>query len=168
MTRVNLRVSFAIRAGIVSLVLAAAVPATAQTSGEASASVPVIVDGATCLMLVEAPTGTPVPGVAYTPGVDVHGRSVVPAEGPGARPLDWLPETVTIDLSVPLADRLGGAAGTARYEADARLGRLAVGRDGGVTLDGRPLVGADVAELREACRRLEVIRRAAQTRKPAR
>ena len=141
------------------------VDAWAQSETQA---VPVVVDGKACLALVEPPGATTAPGVAYTPGVDVKGRPVVPAEGPGGGATDWLSDSITIDLTVPLADRLGGQEGGVRFDADARIGQLTVRNDGRVYLDGRPVTGGNLEDLREACRRLDAIRRGAATRKPVR
>lgn len=135
----------------------------AQAAGDPP-SVPVIVDRAACLRLIDTPAGT-TGDAAYRPGVDVHGRPVVPAEGPGGPEHDWLPDPIRIQLTVPLAKKLGLGDGATNFEADAVLGDLTV-RDGRVRLDGRTVASSAVPELREACRRLEVLQDAATERKP--
>lgn len=47
----------------------------------------------------------PAPGVEYTPGVDVHGKAVAPADVGGGYGMA-LPETIDIQIGVDLADRL--------------------------------------------------------------
>lgn len=152
---------------LVLAALASAVLAPAPAVGQGDQTVPVVVDADTCLRLVEAPGTTSAPGVAYEPGVDARGRPVVLAEGPGGDGTDWLPDPVTIDLAVPLAKKLGIGDGATNYEAEARLGTLTLRDDGRVFLGDRLVAGGDLADLREACRRLDVIDRAARTRKPA-
>lgn len=47
----------------------------------------------------------PAPGVEYTPGVDVHGKSVAPADLGGGYGMA-LPESIDIQIGIDLADRL--------------------------------------------------------------
>lgn len=47
----------------------------------------------------------PAPGVEYTPGVDVHGKTVAPADLGGGYGMA-LPESIDIQIGVDLADRL--------------------------------------------------------------
>jgi hypothetical protein len=109
------------------------------------------VDPAVCRQLVEAPDdGT----VAYRPGVDVQGRAVVPAEGPGGESYDWLPDPLRIELSVPLAKKLGLGDDATNYEADGLLGTLTL-RDGQAYLDGKPITNSLLPEVQAACRRLK-------------
>ncbi len=75
--------------------------------------------------------------VTYQPGVDVHGKPVVPAdlnEGAGFQ----LPEIVKIPLSVDLATAFG-LMGFGRDELVAPLGLLEVTKDGRVLQGGNDL-----------------------------
>lgn len=91
-----------------------------------------------------------VPSADYTPGVDVRGKPVVPAEGPNGAPDHGLPETIVIDLDVNVAQRLGLALG-AGVAPDAKLGSLTVAQ-GQVLLNGQPLHRRNRADLVRACR----------------
>ena len=57
--------------------------------------------------------------VAYKPGVDVHGKPVVPADLDDNRL--QLPETIIIDLSLPLQDLYEGAKGEDEKLANAEV-----------------------------------------------
>lgn len=146
-------------AALLTAGLMAGVPAGAA---EAPAQVPVVLDPRACLMLIEPP-GTS--GAEYRPGVDVHGRPVTPAEGPAGRPDYGLPEDIVINLQIDVAERLGLGGGGTLYEPKAQLGTITV-RDGVVRLNGVPLNARGQEELRDACRRLGVLDRAARERKP--
>jgi hypothetical protein len=85
---------------------------------------------------------TPNADVAYQAGVDVHGKSVAPADLPGAAPMQ-IPQTFTIPLTLQLAKALN--LNTAQFPAnqlgsttEIPLGTLSVTGDK-VLLDGQPL-----------------------------
>lgn len=130
--------------------------------------VPVVVDYRTCLALTGAATGgrgvAAADGAAYQPGVDVHGRPVVPAEGPGGG-AEWSPigETIALDLTIDLVERYGKRVppGTTLP-----LGTLEV-RDGRAWFNGQPVAGTDRQAIWEACRRLGAVQGAAQRAKPS-
>lgn len=148
----------------VAVMLGISVDAWAESD---SGGIPVVVDRETCLRLLETAPASGTADAEYQPGVDAYGRPVVPADGPGGPAHDWLPEVVEIRLSVPLAAKLGIGDGATNYEADAQLGTLTL-RHGRVFLNGREVSSSDLPEVREACRRLDVIRDAAGERKPDR
>lgn len=93
----------------------------------------------------------PRPDVAYQPGVDAHGRKVVPAEGPDAPDMSKLvPDVLQFDIALnPLrggATRFGEtklAVGTIRFDMNT----------GEATLDGVPLTTGDTRKLLDECRR---------------
>ncbi len=92
----------------------------------------------------------PDPGVTYTPGVDVRGRPVAPADLglPQLAP----PPSVSFMLSVDLARRLnlpGGPAGG--LQAELPLGIVTV-ENNRVLFNGQPLGQEDQTALRAACR----------------
>ena len=103
----------------------------------------------------------PSAGVEYTPGVDVHGKSVAPADVGGSYQLD-LPQSIDIQIGVDLADRLGlrdakkqGTATPARrampFSGYAPLGTLSIkGND--AYWNGNRMTPQDEAVLSEACR----------------
>lgn len=101
------------------LCMLAALPASAQT-----------MEYAECKTLAEY---FPQAGVNYQPGVDVSGKSVVPADL-NAAPFE-LPDIMAIPLSVDLARRLPDAP--KGMEADASLGFLEVHKNGRITFDGK-------------------------------
>jgi hypothetical protein len=92
----------------------------------------------------------PDPGVAYQPGVDVHGRPVAPADLPGSSIRSVLPETVEFDVSFyPLARAGGGRfnqselyVGTVRYDLNT----------GEVLFNGVPLTDPEKDEMAQRCR----------------
>lgn len=129
----------------------------------AADTVPVVIDPAACRALL----ATPDAGATYRPGVDVRGRPVVPAEGPGGSAAVDLPsaDEMAIELRVDLAERLGLTGAKQGLEPKLDLGTLRV-RNGIAELNGRPLGGTDQAGLREACRRLGRLNEAAGQGKP--
>jgi hypothetical protein len=92
----------------------------------------------------------PDPGVAYQPGVDVHGKPVAPADLPGSSIRSVLPETVEFDVSFyPLARAKGGRfnqselyVGTVRYDLNT----------GEVLFNGVPLTDPEKDEMAQRCR----------------
>jgi hypothetical protein len=74
-------------------------------------------------------------GVAYQPGVDVHGKPVVPADLDAA-PVAALPETITVPLSIDLAERLRNS-NVEGLQLEAPLGMLEIHQNGRVVYDGK-------------------------------
>ncbi|GAA0568524.1 hypothetical protein GCM10009099_02650 [Caenispirillum bisanense] len=105
------------------------------------------------------------PGVAYEPGVDVHGRAVAPADVGGGYRMD-LPEEISFYIGLDLGERLQGRvpeAARGALQAETVLGAVTI-RDGIVYWNGEPMEPSVQRELREACRTLEAQRRAARQR----
>ncbi len=92
----------------------------------------------------------PPPDVAYTPGVDVYGRPVEPADLPGA-PRIQLPETITFDVAADLR-RFGLPRSSRLFQPHADLGQISVEKNGRVYLDGQPLQDSDSDALAAFCR----------------
>jgi hypothetical protein len=77
---------------------------------------------------------TPADDVAFTPGVDVNGNAVVPADLGGGYGMITAPDEVTIDIRVDLADRLplggrggpGGSAASALISGEGVVGQVTV------------------------------------------
>jgi len=114
----------------------AAFPTAAQT---------LVVRPEVCATLTELP---PDPGVAYTPGVDVSGRPVVPADLASGRGFD----EVVIPLSVDLKRRLGIKLAETLFPLGAELGYVTI-VDGRAYLNGEPLANGSESALAELCRR---------------
>lgn len=76
----------------------------------------------------------PAGDVAYTPGVDVHGKPVVPADLGGAAAI--VPDTVVVPLSVDLAQRLQNS-NVEGLKLEAPLGMLEIHQNGRVTYNGQ-------------------------------
>lgn len=94
----------------------------------------------------QLPRHIPDPGVAYTPGVDVGGKPVVPADlpGRGSRRLGFeMP--VTLDL----AKQLGFDVPT-NAPGNTQVGKLTI-ENGKTLFNGRPLNSRNEAGLAAAC-----------------
>ncbi|WP_019643612.1 hypothetical protein [Novispirillum itersonii] len=94
--------------------------------------------------------------VEYKPGVDVNGRAVVPADGPGGS-LDpaagrKMLEVIRIPITVDLAKRMGLGAGGTKFGSEVPLGEVTL-RNGQVYLDGAPLTNSEQQQINDACRR---------------
>lgn len=76
-------------------------------------------------------------GVAYQPGVDVHGKAVVPADVNAAPSV--VPDVVRIPLTVDLAQRLSNVPAGVELKAD--TGMVEVHKDGRVVFNGQDLTG---------------------------
>jgi hypothetical protein len=119
--------------------VAAALQAAAQT---------VVVDSAACRALT---AHQPAPDVAYRPGVDATGRPVAPADLGGAPQPSPLAGSFVFDLNADLRPYL--PPGSALFQPQLSVGRVAIAPDGAVLFNGRPLNPADRAALAAACRR---------------
>ena len=93
----------------------------------------------------------PDPGVAYTPGVDVNGNPVTPADLPG-QPAIVLPEEFVIDLDFDVRTILGGAIPPS-VDPELPLGRIVV-REGRAYFNDQPLQDEAQVNLAKKCRSL--------------
>lgn len=75
-------------------------------------------------------------GVNYKPGVDVHGKPVVPADI-NAAPIA-VPETMVVPLTIDLAQRLQGM-NIPGLQMDSTLGFLEIRQDGRVTYNDKDI-----------------------------
>lgn len=134
----------AIAAATMLLATLAALPARGQVEVDGTL---VKITKAECLRLVKH---RPDPGVAYQPGVDVHGDPVAPADLHD-RPKLELPERVSIPIEVDLDERYG-LPGDDSFKGDVQVGTVEVELDTGrATFNGQPLTSDDEAELRARC-----------------
>lgn len=113
-------------------------------------SVRVILTEADCRRLVKH---VPAPDVAYSPGVDVDGDPVVPADLDGGVRIE-LPETFAIPIEVELFERLGIPSDPARFDADLVVGEVTVDIEGRAYFNGQPLQDEAAAELAAKCQRV--------------
>lgn len=74
-------------------------------------------------------------GVAYQPGVDVHGKSVVPADLNSPLASSIASQTIVVPLTVDLADRLQGQT-IDGLKLEGNLGYLEIHPDGRVSHNG--------------------------------
>jgi hypothetical protein len=126
--------------GSIVLVLAAVVWA-------APAGAEIAISRRDCERLVRHQPG---PDVAYQPGVDVHGRPVVPADLGGGQPIE-LPDVIYIPIEVLIQDRYGIPANSVLYDATALIGVVSV-RGSEVYFEDQPLTDPEIAALEDACR----------------
>ncbi len=95
--------------------------------------------------------------VAYRPGVDARGRSVVPADlgstGPGAAARLQTPTKIVIPIEVDLFDRFGVPANPDLFEADAQVGQV-IYDDGKVFYNGQRLADGASDQLLLHCQEL--------------
>jgi len=122
----------------------------AQTSGD----LPVYVTRQDCNSLT---AHHPDPGVNYTPGSDVHGKYVAPADLPGGTSFN-LPDKITFDLRVnPLAygSQAAQSAPAAKFgNTNVAVAHLDVDLlSGAVKLNGQPLDGEQTRIVTDACRK---------------
>jgi hypothetical protein len=100
-----------------------------------------------CPSLAGAEAG--VPGADYTPGVDVDGRPVAPADLPSSTPplkLDDFP----IEISVNLEKRFGIPANSSLFHGKAVVGYVTV-EDGRAYFNGQPISQSEQDMLAAAC-----------------
>ena len=91
------------------------------------------------------------PDVTFTPGVDVNGDPVAPADLNGAQQIP-APDVVTLPLTLDLAERLGVPAnGNADFLARPVIGDVAITSDGRVSFNGTPLTSEAEHELAQKC-----------------
>ena len=88
--------------------------------------------------------------VTYQPGVDVHGRPVVPADLGGGQQIE-LPDVIYIPIEVLIQDKYGIPANSVLYDATALVGVVSV-RGNQVYFEDKPLTDPEIAALEDACR----------------
>ena len=92
----------------------------------------------------------PAPDVTYQPGVDVHGRPVVPADLGGGQQIQ-LPDVIYIPIEVLIQDKYGIPANSVLYDATALVGVASV-RGNRVYFEDQPLTDPEIVALEAACR----------------
>jgi hypothetical protein len=101
-----------------------------------------------CPGLTGAASG--VPSADYTPGVDVNGNPVAPADLPSSAPplkLDNFP----IKISVNLQKRFGIPANSALFQGKAMIGLVTI-RDGRAYFNGQPISQSEQDMMVAACK----------------
>jgi hypothetical protein len=92
----------------------------------------------------------PAPDVTYQPGVDVHGRPVVPADLGGGSQIE-LPDVIYIPIEVLIQDKYGIPANSVLYDATALVGVVSV-RGNQIYFEDKLLTDPEIAALEDACR----------------
>jgi hypothetical protein len=77
-------------------------------------------------------------GAEYQPGVDVHGKPVVPADANDASEAFTVPERVDIPLNIEVLKTIG-AVSTPTPELTASFGTISVMKGGQVTYNGKDM-----------------------------
>ena len=85
--------------------------------------------------------------VAYTPGVDVNGGAVAPADL-NAQPQIQVPDVISIPVTIDLATSLGIQT---PFLARPTVGNVQVTRDGRVSFNGQPINSDAQHELAKRC-----------------
>lgn len=86
--------------------------------------------------------------VEYKPGVDVRGKKVKGADLPGGNPIK-MPDEITIDVGINLADKYGLGAG-GQYKAEGSVGKVTV-KGNKTYWNGQPLDQAEQNAIARAC-----------------
>ncbi len=136
---------------ILGLGLAVSVAALAQTPAQPPTPTPAPIRAtpADCRRVLTE--HRPAPDVAYQPGVDVRGRSVVGADLNPA-PQFQVSDTVAFDIAVDLK-KYGIAATSPLFQPNFKLGEVRMDvASGRVLYNGQPLGNPELEALREACR----------------
>ncbi len=123
-------------------VLAAGVSAVAQTRT-------VTITKADCSRLAYH---VPSNDTAYRPGIDVHGKPVVPADL-GGTPEIKLPEEITSAITVDIQERFSIPANSTLFEPEAYIGNVVVHKDGATFFNGKPLTSEEQRALAHLCQR---------------
>ena len=90
----------------------------------------------------------PAPDASYTPGVDVHGRPVAPADLPASTV--EMPRAFTIDIDVLLAERLGLPRDSRLFRGEANIGVVEVRKDQ-IFFNGQPLNDSEARAIAVIC-----------------
>ena len=120
---------------------------TLSVAWAAPASAEIAISRTDCERLVRH---EPAPEVAYQPGVDVHGRPVVPADLDGGQQIQ-LPDVIYIPIEVLMQDKYGIPANSVLYDATALVGVVSV-RGNQVYFEDQPLTDPEIVALEQACR----------------
>lgn len=115
-----------------------------NTSRPVAAQTTVLINEADCDRLV---THVASSDVAYTPGVDVNGGAVAPADL-NAQPQINVPDVVSIPVTIDLAASLGIPT---PFLARPTVGEVQITRDGRVTFNGQPITSEAGHELAKRC-----------------
>jgi hypothetical protein len=119
-----------------------ALPAAAQQG-------PIVVSSSNCEAIAHV---NDAPGVAYTPGVDVDGNAVAPADLLGSSTaLNQALASMPIKITADLQRRFGIPANSRLFRGEAQIGYVTV-QDGKAYLDGQPLNVAEQGLLATACK----------------
>jgi hypothetical protein len=122
--------------------IALALPAAAQQG-------PIVVSSSNCEAIAHV---NDAPGVAYTPGIDVDGNAIAPADlAGGSTVLNQALASAPIKITVDLQKRFGIPANSRLFQDEAQIGYVTV-QDGKAYLDGQPLNVAEQGLLATACR----------------
>lgn len=114
------------------------------TSGPVWSQTTVVINEADCDSLVAHVTSS---DVAYTPGVDVNGGAVAPADL-NAQPQIQVPDVISIPVTIDLATNLGIQT---PFLARPIVGDVQVTRDGRVSFNGQPINSDAQFELAKRC-----------------
>jgi len=114
------------------------------TGQETRAQTTIVITKAECDRLV---THVASADVAYTPGVDVNGNAVAPADL-NPQPQISVPDKISIPVTIDLAANLGIPTS---FLARPTVGEVQVSSDGRVTFNGQPVSGAAEHELAKRC-----------------
>ena len=110
----------------------------------AAAQTTVLINEADCDRLVTHVSSS---DVAYTPGVDVNGGAVAPADL-NAQPQIQVPDVISIPVTIDLATSLGIQT---PFLARPTVGNVQVTRDGRVSFNGQPINSDAHHELAKRC-----------------
>lgn len=111
---------------------------------EIHAQTTVVITKADCDRLV---THVASADASYTPGIDVNGNAVAPADLDG-QPQISVPDTIAIPVTIDLATNLGIPTS---FLARPTVGEVQVSADGRVTFNGQPVSGDAEHELAKQC-----------------
>lgn len=104
----------------------------------------VTINDADCARLV---AHTASPDVTYTPGVDVNGQAVAPADLNGSANIQ-MPDVISIPVTIDLATSLGIQT---PFLARPTVGEVQVTQGGRVTFNGQPVTSDAEHELARQC-----------------
>ena len=122
----------------------AALPAAAQQGNR-----PIVVSPSVCDTIAHI---NDAPGVAYTPGVDVNGNAVAPADmAGGSTALNQAVASAPVKITVDLQKRFGIPANANLFQGESQIGYVTI-HDGKAYLDGQALNVAEEGLLDAACR----------------
>ena len=135
--------------GVTLISLAAGFFVGVLTAPAMGAEPVVIISRSDCARMV---AHKPAAGVAYTPGVDVQGRAVAPADLPGT-PQIAMPDEIVIDITVELQKRFGIPSDATLFKPEARVGTVVVKPDGSATFNGQALTSPEQQALAALCQK---------------